>query len=135
MVRRCEVGSRQVSVVGETMYRWRIPDAMIPSQSSGGQTSHESICVINDTLDSQVFVISTLFEGMPPQRSQEIAIPSQSCHHLRTDDPARVGGLIVPVGVPYGLVITSDGPLGIQYSRLDTTGGAYAFMSVAAIPV
>jgi hypothetical protein len=60
-------------------------------------------------------------------------VPAQRDVHFRTNEPERVGGLRIPPGVPYGIAVESSVPLFAQYSRLDTTGGAYTLMT--AIPV
>lgn len=109
---------------------WTVPDAFIPPASTGAETSHESLCVLNMTDRVTELVLEAYFEDRAFMRSQPIAVSARTCLHLRTDDPSRVGGLSIPAGVPYGLVIRGDAAMRVQYSRLDTTQSAYALMSV-----
>lgn len=108
---------------------WFIPDAYIPPQSTDA-TSHESLCVLNPSNEEALIRIEALFEGAAPCESGAVTIPARSCVHLRTDDPDRIGGLVIPRGVAYGLIVRSDPTLYIQYSRLDTTQAAYTLMTV-----
>lgn len=111
-------------------YRWYIPDAFIPPESTPPAISHESICILNDS-DTSVHVrITAYFSDRTPLSSSSITIPSQCDLHLRTNEEQSIGGLQIPVGVPYGLRLESDGPLSIQYSRLDSTQAAYSLMTV-----
>ncbi|MDR0285435.1 MAG: hypothetical protein LBI33_11215 [Propionibacteriaceae bacterium] len=114
------------------MSRWYIPDGYIPPASTGAEVSHESICVLNDTPDAVMFTLTAFFADRDPERSEPITLPGHRAVHLRTADPAQVGGLRLIPGVPYGLVIESDANLHLQYSRLDTTQPAYTLMT--AVP-
>ncbi|HEY3407199.1 MAG TPA: sensory rhodopsin transducer [Propionicimonas sp.] len=109
--------------------RWYVPDAYIPPASTAPETSHESICVLNDNDEPAVFTVTAYFADRGPQRSSELSIEGNRAVHLRTDLPAAVGGLQLERGVPYGLVIESAAQLHVQYSRLDTTQAAYTLMT------
>lgn len=106
---------------------WFVPDGFIPTETK--MTSHESICLLNvGDVDAQV-VFGAYFEGREPEFSDPVPVPGRRAMHLRTDDPDRVGGLRIPAGVPYALTVTSDVPVLAQYSRLDTTDGAYTLIT------
>jgi hypothetical protein len=109
---------------------WHIPDCYIPVDSTGGVESHESVCVLNDGDQDALLVFEAFFADREPLRSEPVRIPADRCLHLRTSEPEAVGGLALERGVPYGLRITSDRPVHLQYSRLDTTQPAYALMTV-----
>ena len=112
---------------------WVVPDAMIPALSTAGHTSHESICVLNASpLDARV-IVEAYFADRNPAISSPIAVPAGRSAHLRTDSPDAVGGLEIPRGVPYGLVVRSEDQVHVQYSRLDTTQPAYALMTVLPV--
>lgn len=117
------------------MPRWYIPDAYIPPLSTGGEVSHESVCVVNPSAADALITITAYFADRDPQRSSPIAIPARRDHHLRTSDPRQVGGLRIEPGVPYGMEICSEADLHFQYSRLDTSQAAYALMSTLPRPV
>jgi hypothetical protein len=108
--------------------RWVIPDAMTPARSTSPERSHQSRCVL--TGDRPVTrVVGAYFEDREPEVSDSITIDARRSVHLRSDDPSRIGGLRIRSGVPYGLVARADGPLWIQYSRLDTTQAAYTLLT------
>ena len=112
---------------------WTVPDCYIPLDSTDDVESHESVCVLNDGRDDAQLVFTAYFADREPQESSTMVVPAQRCLHLRTGQQAAVGGLVIEPGVPYGLKITSDRPVHLQYSRLDTTQAAYSLMT--AIPV
>jgi hypothetical protein len=111
-------------------HRWVIPDAMTPARSTAPEVSHESLCVLNDAPTDAELVVEVFFEDREPRASGVISIPAERSLHLRLDEPARIGGLEIPRGVPYGIVVSASAPLALQYSRLDTTQAAYSLMSI-----
>lgn len=113
-------------------WRWYVPDAFIPSESSGVAASHESVCVLNDGDRPASLCVTAYFADREPLTSLPITVAPRRDVHLRTDDPAQLGGLELRRGVPYALRIESDEEVQVQYSRLDTTGGGYTLMT--AIP-
>ncbi|WP_283134639.1 sensory rhodopsin transducer [Rhizohabitans arisaemae] len=110
--------------------RWSVPDAMIPAESTGGLTSHESVCVLNPGDADASLVFTAYYADAEPEVSDPVRLPARRSAHLRTDDPGAIGGLTIPTGVPYALVVEADRPIDVQYSRLDTTQAAYALMTV-----
>ena len=108
---------------------WYVPDAYIPPKSTGGEVSHESICVLNPSATAATLVVTAYFADRDPAVSAPITIPGHRALHLRTDLPEAIGGLRLERGVPYGLQIESRSVLQLQYSRLDTTQAAYTLMT------
>lgn len=113
--------------------RWYLPDCYLPELSTV-HASHESLCVLNDADAEAVLVIEAYFADREATVSGPIRIGPRSCHHLRSADPAQFGGLQIPVGVPYGIVVRSEDEIHLQYSRLDTTAPAYALMTAIPVP-
>ena len=113
--------------------RWVIPDAMTPGRSTAPEQSHESLCVLSGE-EAVTLVLEAYFEDREPEVSAPIRVEARRSLHLRLDAPDRIGGLRVPVGVPYGLIVIADGPLWVQYSRLDTAQSAYALMTALPSP-
>lgn len=116
--------------VGSTS--WYVPDAFIPADSTNGIQSHESLCLLNLTAEDATLQFTAYFADRDPARSQKVVLPSQRAIHYRTTNPEQIGGLDIPIGVPYALSVTSSIPVCAQYSRLDTSAG-YSLMT--AIPV
>lgn len=114
---------------------WLIPDCYLPRESSGEQPSHESICVVNTTAREARLSISFYFEDRESVKDIRVDIPPERASHLRTDAPEHLGGVEVPRGVPYAARVESDVPVGIQYSRMDTSQEALALMTAMGQPV
>lgn len=108
---------------------WYVPDAYIPPKSTGGEVSHESICVLNPSAAAATLLVTAYFADREPAVSTPITVPGHRSLHLRTDQPEAIGGLHLERGVPYGIQIESRSVLQLQYSRLDTTQAAYTLMT------
>lgn len=116
-------------------YIWLIPDCYLPPKGSGGQPSHESICVVNTTGREARLSISLYFEDREPVKDIRVDVPPARTRHLRTDLPGHIGGTHIPRGVPYAARVGSDVPVGVQYSRMDTSQHALALMTTPGQPV
>lgn len=113
---------------------WVIPDGYIPPESSGRLESHESICVLNTgTADAQL-QITIYFEDREPLEDITATVPARRTKHIRTAS-LRSDEQFIPAGVPYAITVSSNVPVIIQYSRLDTTQPELALMSVMAFPL
>lgn len=115
---------------------WVIPEGYIPSQSTGPEpamTSHETACILNagDT-DAQV-AIQLYFTDREPCGPYRVMVPARRTLHLRFNDlqdPAPV-----PRDTDYASVISSDVPVVVQHTRLDSRQSANALLSTMAFPV
>ncbi|WP_419891004.1 sensory rhodopsin transducer [Paenibacillus xylanexedens] len=113
---------------------WVIPDGYIPPESSGTLESHESICVLNTGTTDAELNITIYFEDREPLEDIVVEVPARRTKHIRTAS-LRSGEQSIPSGVPYAITVSSNIPVIIQYSRLDTTQPELALMSVMAYPV
>ncbi|WP_101844728.1 sensory rhodopsin transducer [Halobacillus sp. Marseille-P3879] len=113
---------------------WIIPDGFIPPQSTGEQTSHESICVLNANDSDAHLHVNIYFEDRDPIEEIETAVRSKRTSHIRTSSLEK-DGKTIPAGVPYAIEVQSDVPIIVQYSRLDSTQPALALMSTMAFPL
>jgi hypothetical protein len=114
---------------------WLIPDGYLPERSQGDQPSHEAICVLNTGTNDATLRITFYFEDRPPLREVAVVVPAERTRHLRTDQPEQLGGQALPRGVPYAVRVTSDHPVVVQHSRLDSSATALALMTTLAHPV
>lgn len=109
---------------------WYIPDAYLPS-SGRGETweGHESVCVLNvGDADARLdFVL--YFEDRDPIEIRGIPVKARSNRHIGMHVPANLNGIEVPRDVPYGMAISSDQPVMVQYSRLDVTQPNFTLMT------
>jgi hypothetical protein len=115
--------------------QWIIPDGYIPPTSSGELTSHESVCVLNLTEQEVLITIHAFFEDRDPLLGMETIVPPRRTKHIRTSSLRTGDGQGIPPGIPYAMEVTSDAPVFVQYSRLDSTQAENALMSVMAYPV
>jgi hypothetical protein len=56
-------------------------------------------------------------------------------HHIRMDKIKSIDGKSVPTDTPYAILVESDVPVVVQYSRLDTAQEALALMTTIAYAV
>ena len=120
--------------MGEGARMWHIPDGYLPSASSGAFESHEAICVLNTGKEDAELTIEFFFEDREPLVGGA-QVPTRRTRHIRTDHPDELGGVQIPRGVPYAIRITSNVPVTVQHSRLDTTQSAMALMTTLAFPL
>jgi hypothetical protein len=111
---------------------WYIPDGFYPETSSGGLTSHEAICVLNPGPHDARVQITLYFEDRDKMDGFSAACPAERTHHIRMDRLTDRDGRGVPQGVPYAMMVTSNVPVVVQYSRMDTTQAAMALMTTIA---
>lgn len=124
--------SRAALATGHTY--WVIPDGYIPPDSRGSLESHESICVLNTGQEEAVLDITIFFEDREPIENIKANVLGRRTKHIRTAT-LRAGEQSIPSGVPYAITVSSNVPVIIQYSRLDTTQPELALMSVMAFPL
>ena len=113
---------------------WLVPDGYVPEESSGGQESHEAICVLNTSREEAHLLVSFYFEDREPVKGVEVVVPPERTRHVRTDRPEQLGGAKIPRGVPYAVRVESDVPVTVQHSRMDTTQAALSLMTTMAYP-
>lgn len=100
---------------------WSFAAGYIPSAGTGREpefTSRDELCVLNGTDDIAELRITVYHSDRDPVGPYEITVDPLRVRHV------RVNNLIDPQAVPldsiYGLVVTSNVPVVIQLSRLDS---------------
>ncbi|HEY8128228.1 MAG TPA: sensory rhodopsin transducer [Hyphomicrobium sp.] len=120
-------------VIGRT--KWAIAEGFIPPFSHGPQpemTSHETACLLN-TSDSTANVrITIYFSDKDPVGPYVISVPPRRTLHIRFNDLSDPEP--VPRGTNYASVITSDVPIVVQHTRLDSRRDANALITTIAFP-
>lgn len=115
---------------------WYIPDCYYPSISSPGHyVSHEAVCVLNPGKEDAHITLTLYFEDREPMRGFHAVCKAERTNHVRLDKIKDAKGNGVPQGVPYAIMVESDQPIIVQYSRLDTTQAEMALMTTMAYPV
>ena len=108
---------------------WLIPDGFYPPYSSGKFPSHESVCLLNTSKKDARVNMTLYFEDRAPMKDFRVTCPAERTIHARMDKIKNKKGQPVPKGVPYAILVESDRPVVVQYSRMDTTQPAMALMS------
>lgn len=111
---------------------WAIAEGYIPSWSHGSRrefVSHEAACILNAN-DAEAHVELTIYysdkDSTGPYR---ITVPAKRTLHLRFND--LKGPEPIPIGTEYSSIFSSDVPVVIQHTRLDSRQNANALLSTA----
>jgi len=117
--------------IGKT--HWAIAEGYIPGWSNGpGRefVSHEAACILN-TNDAEAHVeIMIYFADKDPIGPYKVTVPAKRTLHLRFNDLKDPEP--IPLATDYSSVITSDVPIVIQHTRLDSRQDANALLSTIA---
>ena len=114
---------------------WLIADNYLNSVSLNDWNSHEAVCVLN-TSDKDADITMTLFyEDREAKRDVKSFCKAGRTHHIRLDKIRDSKGELLERDVPYALLLESDVPVVVQYSRLDTSRRELALMTTMAYPV
>jgi hypothetical protein len=117
-------------------HAWFIPDCFYPSVSSPGHyVSHEAICVLNTGNLNAHIALTLYFEDRDPIRNFKAVCGAERTNHIRLDRLRSENGEAIPQDVPYAIMVESDQPVIVQYSRLDTTQAEMGLMTTMAFPV
>ncbi len=115
--------------------RWVIPEGYIPGTSTGqGRAfeSHETACMLNASDRDAHVEITIYFSDREPLGPYRVTVGARRTLHMRfndLEDPARV-----PRDTDYASVISSDVPIVVQHTRLDSRQAQLALLSTLAFP-
>jgi len=113
---------------------WLIADAYFDSKSNH-QPSHESVCVLNTSDEDATITMTLYFEDKPRMKGFVATCGAGRTHHIRMDKIKSKNDETVPQDVPYAILVESDIPVVVQYTRLDTAQAEMALMTTMAYPV
>lgn len=112
---------------------WAIAEGYIPPESHGKfpeMESHETVCILNAS-DSVAHVeIMIYFSDREPMGPFKEMVDARRTRHIRFNnlcDPEEI-----PKGEDYASTITSDVPIIVQHTRLDSRQAANALMTTMA---
>ena len=114
---------------------WAIAEGYIPAWSHGPSpemTSHEAACILNANGQDANVQIEVFFEDRDPVGPFRVKVRARRSCHLRFNefrDPATI-----PPGTPFSTVFTSDVPIVVQHTRLDSRQAENALLSTMAFP-
>jgi len=119
--------------IGRT--EWAIAEGYIPTFGNGPEpemTSHETACLLNATDGPAEVHITIYFSDRDPVGPYVIVVPPRRTRHVRFNDLAEPAP--VPRGTDYASVITSDVPIVVQHTRLDSRQAENALITTIAFP-
>ncbi len=94
--------------------------------------SHETACLLNTTDREARVEITMFFADQEPAGPYRVLVPARRTRHVRIND------LTEPTPIPrdtdYASVITSDVPIVVQHTRLDSRQAANALITTIAFP-
>lgn len=112
---------------------WAIAEGYIPAYSTGPEPqfiSHETACLLNATDQDASVEIMIYFSDREPVGPYRITVPARRTKHLRfndLNDPEPI-----PLDTDYASVITSNVPIVVQHTRLDSRQSENALLSTIA---
>ena len=112
---------------------WAIAEGYIPSESTGPEpamTSHETACLLNTNDQDASVEIMIFFSDRDPAGPFKVTVRSKRTYHLRFNDLKSPEP--VPRDTDYSSVITSDFPIVVQHTRLDSRQAANALITTIA---
>lgn len=89
--------------------------------------SHETLCLLNASEKEARVRITILFSDRDPVEGYEVSVPSMRTKHVRLnslDDPEPI-----PRGKDFASLITSNVPIVVQHSRLDSRQAELALLT------
>ena len=120
-----------MTVIGR--HTWVIGDGWIPPASTGDDpalVSHEAACMLNSGEQAAHVRIEVFYSDREPAGPYEITIAPRRAHHQSLGaltDPEPI-----PLGTDYCAVISSDVPIVVQHTRLDSRQAANSVFSTIA---
>ena len=114
---------------------WVIPEGLIPGRSTGtgrALESHETACVLNATDRDAHVELMLYFTDREPVGPYRFTVPARRTVHQRFNDLREPES--VPRDTDYASVLTSDVPIVVQHSRLDSREPALALLTTIAWP-
>ncbi|HEV2087669.1 MAG TPA: sensory rhodopsin transducer [Cryptosporangiaceae bacterium] len=122
-----------MDAIGSTT--WVIAEGYIPGESTGPQPemlSHETACLLNAGERDARVEIMVFFADREPVGPYRVTVPARRTVHQRFND--LVDPEPIPRDTDYACVLTSDVPVVVQHTRLDSRQPANALLSTMAYP-
>lgn len=119
--------------IGRT--KWAIAEGYIPSYSNGPEPeflSHETACLLNTSDTAAEVRITIYFSNRDPVGPYIVNVPPRRTRHVRFNDLSDPEP--VPRGTEYASIITSNVPIVVQHTRLDSRQAENALITTIAFP-
>jgi hypothetical protein len=117
--------------IGKTT--WVIPEGYIPSESVSQDPallSHETACILNAGDGHAEVQFMIYFTDREPVGPYTMTVPARRTAHVRFNDLKDPEP--VPLDTDYACVVTSDVPIVVQHTRLDSRMAEISLMTTMA---
>jgi hypothetical protein len=115
--------------------QWAIAEGWIPLWSHGPEPemlSHETACILNSNDTEAHIEIMIYFSDRDPAGPYKLTVPPRRTLHQRFNDLKDPEP--IPKATNYASIITSDVPIVVQHTRLDSRQAENALLSTIAYP-
>ena len=112
---------------------WAVSGGSIPLNTSGDEpafTSRDWISVLNTTGKEAVIHLTVFYNDRDPITGYEYKIGPHRLKKIRFND--LINPYPVPLGEPFGCLITSSCKVVVQFSRMDTSSRHHSIMGTVA---
>jgi hypothetical protein len=113
--------------------KWAIAEGWIPSWSNGPEPemlSHETACILNANEVEAHVEITIFFSDRDPVGPYRLTVPARRTLHQRFNDLKDPEP--IPKATNYASTITSDVPIVVQHTRLDSRQAENALITTIA---
>lgn len=112
---------------------WAIAEGYIPAYSNGPEpqfTSHETVCILNASDRDARIEITIYYSDREPVGPYRETVPARRTKHIRFNNLQNPE--TIPLDTDFASVITSDVPIVVQHTRLDSRQAENALLSTIA---
>lgn len=116
--------------------QWAIAEGYIPGKSTGqgrAMESHETACLLNASDQDAHVEITVFFVDREPAGPYRVTVPARRTRHVRFNDLSEPAP--IPRDTDYASLISSDVPIVVQHTRLDSRQAELALISTMAFPL
>ncbi|RQG97089.1 sensory rhodopsin transducer [Natrarchaeobius chitinivorans] len=113
--------------------RWQIPGGHVPVDSTGPEpemVSHDRLCLLNAGTEMAILEILLYYADGREAGPYPLTVAPRRVRHVRIND--LIDPYAPPLGEDYGIVVESNEPIVVQFSRQDTTHAERATLSSIA---
>ncbi len=119
--------------------QWAIAEGYIPGKSTQraeqgrALESHETACLLNASGQDAHVEITVFFTDREPLGPYRVTVPARRTRHVRFNDLKEPHP--IPRDTDYASLISSDVPIVVQHTRLDSRQAELALISTMAFPI
>jgi hypothetical protein len=122
-----------MKALGQTT--WVIPGGHIPLRSSGPEpefTSRDELFLLNTGDRPAKVEMVVFYADREPVGGYELGVQARRVRSVRFNDLIDPEALLLDID--FGVVITSDVPIVVQFTRVDTSRESLAMLGLLAFP-